>query len=229
MTPALRDIAWTGTGGISDTQSKSWIIQNWMLQKLAATSLFASWPSKRLTQALPVEADLQVPHLGVFFIDEMMTSDGEYQTTTIGFDHIATFGFQIVMKDNNPDLLAAKLDRATFFIQNQLLRDDLFTNMHKSGMPDGITVQGFPRGRITQRWGAPAAKGESALGERQFNLAVAFKSCFYPTEFPDLERITITTALPPGATPEEQAGIQQVKTVYEFNPDSVGLPLPPDP
>lgn len=225
----MTDVPWTGTGGISDTQSKSWIIQKWMFDKLAASSMFAAWPSKRMTQALPVEADLQLPHLGVFFMDEVMTSDGEFQTTTIGFDHVVTYGFQIVMKDNDPDLLTAKLDRAVFFIQNQLLRDDLFTNMHNTDLPDNIVMRGFPRARVSQRWGAPSAKGETAMGERQFTLAVAFKSEFFPTEFPDLERITIKTAFPPGATPEEQAAIEQVVVVYEFNPDSVELPLPPDP
>ena len=38
-----------------------------------------------------------------------------------------------------------------------------------------------------------------------------------PTDFPDLERITVTTAFPIGDY--EPGEIQQVKVVYEFNPE----------
>jgi hypothetical protein len=57
-----------------------------------------------------------------------------------------------------------------------------------------------------------------------------FRTDWEPTEFPDLERLTVTTGFPgPGSTLEEQAAIEQVKIVYQFDPDWVKPPLPPDP
>jgi hypothetical protein len=220
----------TGTGGISDTQSYSWIILNAIFDKLATTSLFSTFACMRINSALPVDPNIKAPFLGVFVGDETFVADGDANATTIGFTHTVVVGFQVVMKHNDPNVLLANLDRASWFTMNQLLRDDEFTNMLHSGMPDNTRIEGFPRGRIRKRWGLTGSKNETPVGERQLDLAYVFRSEWEPTEFPDLERITVTTGFPgPGSTLEVQAAIEQVKIVYQFDPDWVKPPLPPDP
>ena len=43
-----RATSWTGTGGISDTQSYSWIILNAIFEKLSATSMFSAFACRRI-------------------------------------------------------------------------------------------------------------------------------------------------------------------------------------
>jgi hypothetical protein len=62
-----------------------------------------------------------------------------------------------------------------------------------------------------------------------FWLTLQLRTEWYPNVFPDLERISVTTAFPFGGDAAAQAGVEQVKIVYEFTPDSVPTPLPPDP
>ena len=96
-------------------------------------------------------------------------------------------------------------------------------------MPGEVEIEGVPRVFFRRDvWGQTGSKNETPVGERIFWLNFKLRSEWYPTEFPLLERITVTTAYPPG-DPNEQSKTQQVKLVYEFNPDSVPTPLPPDP
>lgn len=221
------DIIWTGTGGISDTQSYSWIILNAIFYKLTTSSMFSGYACRRLNQALPLDdPSLQTPFLGVFNNEETFVSDGDSNASTIGFIHTVVVSFQIVLKNNDPNVLQRGLDKAYWFIINQLLRDGDFTNMLRSTLPDNARIEGFPRGRIRDRWGLHGATNETPFGERQFDLAYVFRTDWYPTEFPSLDRITVVNWF---GAPADQAAIEQVKIVYEFNPDSVPLPLPPDP
>ena len=91
-----------------------------------------------------------------------------------------------------------------------------------------MTLEGFPRIHVRPDvWGLTGARNETPVGERIFWLTYQLRTEWRPTDFPDLERITVTTAFPIGDY--EPGEIQQVKVVYEFNPDSVPTPLPPDP
>ena len=76
------------------------------------------------------------------------------------------------------------------------------------------------------RSGRPVTS-ETPVGERVFWMTFVLRPWFAPTDFPDLERITVTAF--PELPPADHNEIQSVKVVYEFNSDSVPLPLPPDP
>jgi hypothetical protein len=122
------------------------------------------------------------------------------------------------------------LDQASWFCLNQLFRDNTLTNRLNTTLPDNVTVEGYPRLRFRPDvWGLAGAKNETPIGERLFWLTLQLRTSWYPNVFPDLERISVTTAFPFGGDDAAQAGVEQVKVVYEFTPDSVPTPLPPDP
>jgi hypothetical protein len=224
----VADVPWTGTGGLSDTQSYPWIILNAIFDRLSTSSLFSAFTCKRISSALQIDAGLQTPFLGVFLTEEMNGPDGDLGTGDIRFVSNFAIGFQIVLKHNDPTAMLAQLDRAYWFVLNQLLRDNSLTNRFHTTLPDNVSFEGVARLRVRPDvWGLTGMRNETPVGERIFWLTYQLRTWFAPTDFPDLERITVTTAFPFG---DYQPGeIKQVKVVYEFTPDSVPTPLPPDP
>jgi hypothetical protein len=224
-----QDFPWTGTGGLSDTQSYSWILLNAIFDRLSNSSFFTNFACKRISSALQIEAPLQMPFLGVFLGEETMIPDGDLDAGDVRFVNNVTIGIQIIIKNNDPTAMLAKLDQASWFILNQILRDNTLMNRLKTTMPDGkyFRLEGVPRIRFRPDvWGLAGSQNETPFGERLFWLTYQFRTEWYPTDFDDLERITVTTAFPVGGDTEK---VEQVKVVYEFNPDSVPTPLPPDP
>lgn len=222
------DVVWTGTGGVSDRQSYSWIILNAIFERISTSSFFSSFVCKRINRALPIEAGgpVQIPFLGVYLLEETLGPDGDANVGDFRFTHMVPIGFQIVVKNNDPNVMLQILDQASHFIMNQLLRDDTLTSRWKTDLPDNTQVEAVPRGRIRERWGVTGATNETPVGERQLELVFTFRTQWYPTDFPDLERITVRTAFPIDSY--ELGETQQVTMVYEFNPDSVPHPLPED-
>jgi hypothetical protein len=227
--PKPRDFPWTGTGGLSDTQSYSYIIHNAIYDRISTSSFFTNFACKRISTALQIEHDIQIPFVGVFRGEENMTSDGDLNAGDIRFIHQIPIGVQVVVKNNDPVAMLAKLDQASWFVLNQILRDNSLNNRLLTTLPDNVTIEGYPRIAIrTDTWGLTGSRNEVPVGERLFWITFQLRTWWAPTDFPDLERITVTTAFPPGDA-DGQSKTQQVKIVYEFTPDSVPTPLPPDP
>jgi len=212
---------------IAETQSYSWIILNAVYNRLVATPFFEEFTCKRINRALPIEAGVQIPFLGVYLSDDTFIADGDLNAGDIRFVDTVVIGFQVIVKNNDSTAMLQTLDRATWLIQNRLLRDNTFTNRLIPNTPDSIPIDGVARGRVRERWGMTGARNETPVGERLLEMSFQFRTEWYPGPFPDLERVTVTTAFPPG-DPIGQSRTQQVKTVYEFTPDSVPTPLPPD-
>jgi hypothetical protein len=228
MRPPLESPITGDTGTIFDTQSYAWVLLDWIFQQLEADPFFAYFNTKRISAALPVELWSQVPFLGVFATDEPLSPVGDIDETTIRFTHNVQIGFQIILRNNDPVQLIKDIDAVSWHIMRTLFRLDALTNMFDTG--SGVALKGIPRGRVSKlRYGMAGSKNETPIAERVVDLTFQFESEWYPYGFDDLQRITVTTTFPIGGTPQEQAAIQQVKMVYEFNPDSVPTPLPPDP
>jgi hypothetical protein len=210
------------TGTIFDTQSYSWVLVDWLFKLLSADPFFANFTLTRISSALPVELWSQVPFLGVFINDEPLTPVGDFNVTAITFTHNLQVGFQIILRNNDSAKLLQDLDSVSWHIMRTLFRTDALTNAFDTAT--GVALKGIPRGRVSKpRYGLAGSRNETPVAERVLDLTFQFESMWYPYGFPDLERITVTTAFPIGGTPEEQAAIQQVKVVYEFIPEGVAV------
>jgi len=228
MRPPLEDIDTGQTGTIFDTQSYAWVLLDWIFNQLATDPFFASFAVKRISSALPVEVWYQTPFIGVFAGDEPLTPVGDFMMTDVKFTHNVQIGFQIILRDNDPDKLQKDIDTVSWYIMRKLFRMDTLTNMFDTG--SGTALKGIPRGRVSKlRYGLSGSKNETPIAERVLDLVFQFESEWYPYGYPDLERITVTTAFPIGGSDVDQARVEQVQIVYMFNPDSVPTPLPPDP
>lgn len=221
---------WTGTGGIEDFHSYAFLVHNAVFDRLSTSTFFRGFATKRISEALPIEASYQVPFLGVYEGEENMVSDGPGNISDIGFVHTFTIGVQVVVQDNDPNTCLTRLDQAYWFIMNRLWRDNTFTNMLRSTIAGNKRLTQVPRIKKRKRWGATGSKNETPVGILVLDIAFQYTDAFFPTEFDDLERITVTTGYPIEGTPEEQAAVQQVKMVYEWTAEGVvPTPLPPDP
>jgi len=219
-----RDVPWTGTGGISDTQSYSWIILNAIYDRLVASSFFQGFAIKRITRALPIEAGYQIPSIGIYLGRELATADGDPNAGDIRLQHTVPVGMQIVVKNNDPVAMQAKLDQAKWFVLNQLLRDNTLTNHLKTTIPDNVRIEGFPRLNIpSPDWGRDS-KNETPIGMQLIELTYTIRSEWYPTNFDDLKTI-VMTEYPFNPPPTDPNEVQHVDVVYQFNPDYVVPPL----
>jgi hypothetical protein len=228
MRPPLEDATTGDTGTIFDTQSYAWVLLDWIFAQLEADPFFVNFVVRRISAALPVELWSQVPFLGVFATDEPLIPEGDFGQGPISFTHNVQIGFQIILRNNDPAQLMKDIDAVSWHIMRMLFRLDELTNKFDTG--SGVALKGIPRGRVSKlRYGMAASKNETPVAERVLDLTFQFLSMWEPYGFDDLQRITVTTAFPIGGTEAEQEAIQQIKMVYEFNPDSVPTPLPPDP
>jgi hypothetical protein len=205
------------TGTIFDTQSYAWVLLDWIYNQLTADPFFAYFTVTRISSALPIELWSQVPFLGVFATDEPLTPVGDFDEGAIRFTHNVQIGFQIILRNNDPAKLLQDIDSVSWYIMRKLFRLNRLTNAFDTG--SGVALKGIPRGRVSRvRYGMSGSKNETPVAERVLDLTFQFESEWYPYGFDDLKEITVTTAFPIGGTAEEQAAIQQVKMVYEFNP-----------
>ena len=65
------------TGDLTDTQSYSWIIVDWIFGALKIDPFFANFALTRINRALPVEAWSQVPFLGICLGYQLLFSTSE--------------------------------------------------------------------------------------------------------------------------------------------------------
>jgi hypothetical protein len=220
----MTDLVYTDTHKV---QSPGFIVLNAIFDRLSTTSVFSNYSVRRIASALPVEGKLQIPFLGVFRANEDFNGQSPRQTA-ISCDYTFDIGIQIIVANNDAVEMQAELDRASWFIMNQILRDNTLTNRKYTTLKDGTAINGLKRIRVPpDKWGRSGTSNETPVGIRVVNVSFDLgEVIFFPTEFPDLERITITTSWPPGSAPEQQQQVQQVKMVYMFEPDYVPPPLP---
>jgi hypothetical protein len=235
-----QDVPWTEGGGLSEVQSYKWIIVDAICTRLKTMSLFRGWTIRRIN-ALPIEAGVQIPFIGIYEDDEVLDG-GSYSMGAVGFKHTINMGFQIVIKNNDPEICLRTLDRCEWYLINQLFRDNTLTNMWQAGLQQigylkqrpltpPVQLAGFSRARRKDNWGTTGTKNETAVGQGIVRLSIVFDSEFFPTEFPDLERIALQTGFPLGGDVDDRAGVQQVAVTYDFKPDSgewIPNPMPDD-
>lgn len=221
----MNDMPWLSS---IETHSYAYIILNEIFNRLATSEFFAGYPCKRIVQALPIEAGIKVPFIGVYQPEELYGGDGDANVGDIRLMHTVPVGIQIVLKNNDPAKLLEKLDEAYWFCMQRLLTDDSLTNFWRTTMPGNLKLESIIHGGVRERW-FTANKPETPLGEKLIELALVFRSDWYRDVFDDLHRITVRTAYPEGSTPEDQLQVQQVTMVYEFDAttgDAVPFPLP---
>jgi len=205
----MTDVPWTGTGGPSDTNSYAFLVLNAIYNRLSSSSLFQGFTVKRITNALPLEASYQLPFLGIYLGDEIANepTNRESRIGDIKFNHSVPICFQIVVKDNDSVAMQQKLNQATWFVINQVFRDNTLTNFYRTGITGNVNDPMqiyFSRYRVPKPIWGRESKNETPLGMQLIEFTIQFETEFAPTNFDDLKEISVT-AYPELAPPKTTA------------------------
>ena len=204
--------------GFTLTQSYSQAIRDAMFAALVPLPFFAGFKARRSKQ-LPIQEPL-LPYLGVYIVAEDMPSDGDPNATDIRFIHELRLGFQVIIENNDPVDSELKLDAAFWAIMNGLWTNDTITNMRATAIADDTVFEGVPRGTRRHVWGL-IGSNQTPIGELEYIPTIRYRTEWYPTNFPDLNRIHVEVVpmADDGTVPDASEVIRIIRE-YEFPPSS---------
>ena len=208
--------------GVTDTQSYSLVIRDVFFDAVAGDPFFANY-TKRKTPMLRVQPEL-LPYLGVYFADETMEPDGDFNAGAIRFTHTMQIGFSVMIANNDQVANELMLDAAFWRIMNRLWPDQYIMNLIDTynphtgaGNPDNVRIEGITRGRRRFVFGDATLANETPVGELQYDVWVFGRSVWPPIITDDLEHIHVETGVKPGDTQAEMDQRLQVKREYLFD------------
>ena len=216
---------------ISEVQSWSFIIRDMFLARLMQAEFFQGF-TPRKNKALQIVTS-SLPYLGVYFVNEDMSPDGDLNAGEIRFTHYLKLGFSAIVINNDPVECEAKLDQAFWAIMNTLWRDPNLTNLIDTraypggiGNPDNTRIEGVSRGTRRHVFGNAGLNNETPIGEMQYEATVKYEANYPPVITDNLLEISMRTGIKPGETPDEMAARIQVGADYYFDPDPPPAPQP---
>ena len=208
--------------GITDTQSYSLVIRDVFYDAVAGDPFFANY-TKRKTPMLRVQSEL-LPYLGVYFADETMEPDGDFNAGAVRFSHTMQIGFSVMIANNDQVANELMLDAAYWRIMNRLWPDQYIMNLIDTynphtgtSNPDNVIIEGITRGRRRFNFGDAMLANETPVGELQYDVWVFGRSVWPPVITDDLEHIHVETGIKPGDTQAEMDARLQVKREYLFD------------
>src|SRR3954471_11753480 len=96
--------------GVTDTQSHSLVIRDVLYDAVAGDPFFANY-TKRKTPMLRLQPEL-LPYLAVYFVDDNMEPDGDFNAGAVRFSHTLQIGFSVMLADNDSVNTERMLDAA---------------------------------------------------------------------------------------------------------------------
>jgi hypothetical protein len=208
--------------GVTDTQSYSLVIRDVFFDAVAADPFFANY-TKRKTPMLRVQVDL-LPYLGVYFADEDMQPDGDFNAGAIRFSHTMQIGFSVMIANNDQVACELMLDAAYWRIMNRLWPDQYIMNLINTynpttgtSNPDNIIIEGITRGRRRFVFGNAALANETPVGELQYDVWIFGRTIWSPVITDDLAQIHVETGIKIGDTQDEMDKRLQFKGDYLFD------------
>jgi len=209
---------------VTTTQSYGQTIVDTLYAKTVTLPFFAGFKSRR-SQQLPILPE-HLPYLGVYFVTEKQTSDGDPNAGDVDFDNDLTVGFSVVIQNNDPVQSLLKLDQAYWAIANGLWRDQYIMNMIDTRapagvvtLPDGIRIEGIRGGMRKPRWGNAGHNNETPIAELSYEAYVLYSAAFPPIITDDFLQMHQETALlrHDGTIPPIDE-VLRIITEYEFTP-----------
>lgn len=216
---------------ISEIQSYSWIIRDMFLDKLSQAQFFQGF-TLRKNKSLQILTN-SLPTIGVYFVTEEMSPDGDLNAGEIRFTHQLKLGFSVIVINNDPVACEAKLDQAFWAIMNTLWRDPYLTNLVDTrvypggvGNPDNVRIEGVSRGTRKHVFGNAGLNNETPIGEMQYEATVKYSADYAPVITDNFLQLSVRTGVKPGDTPDEMAARPQTGLEIEFEPYPPPAPEP---
>jgi len=186
-----------------DVPSRSYAmrVRDGMVDRMQAMPFFQGFHFVR-TKNYAVQAQ-DVPHAGVFFIDEALTGDGDIRAGVVRFASTVQIGFSIIVQNNDPEKAELKLDDAHEAITNGLLRD---TSLHLNPL---ARIQAYSAGRRMHVFGAVGKDNELPIAELQLTLSCELGVLTFEPFIPDMLEVVHVTTVYPDDDPNRQPVISE--------------------
>lgn len=186
--------------------SYAMIVRDEMLARLKTMPFFATFKFGT-NKAEQIQPEL-IPFLGVYFISEDLAPEGDPNAGEPRFHSSATYGFSVVVQNNDGAAAELKLDEAWVLIMDKLFRDpSLYLNQNAK-------IQAYTRGNRTHQFGSTGADNSIPVAESRFTLMCDLGVIDFPPIIPDiLERVHLETRYPAGSDPAE---VQQIAAIYDL-------------
>jgi hypothetical protein len=187
--------------------SYAMIVRDEMMARLKAMPFFSTFKFGT-NKAEQIQPEL-IPFLGVYFISEDLTSEGDPQDGEPRFHSSALYGFSVVVQNNDATAAENKLDEAWVLIMDRLFRDPtLYLNPLAK-------IQAYVRGNRTHQFGSAGADNSIPVAESRFTLMCDLGVIDFPPIVDNvLSKVHFSTNYP---DPDKNDTTQIQQVVAEWN------------
>jgi hypothetical protein len=197
---------------ITETQSFAFLIRDTIYDLV--TPAFSGYKLRK-NRMLPVQPD-QLPYLGIYLAEEVMTPDGDANAGCVRFSHTARIGFSVVIANNDPVVAEQQSDQAFLLLMKTMFTDLHFMQVVENLQNDeGVMVESVVRGTRRHIFGSPQNTNETPFVELQYEVNFFFRTEWYPDITDTLNEIDVKTLFTTEQT-SDSTGIEQVEVVYDF-------------
>jgi hypothetical protein len=152
----------------------------------------------------------KVPFVGVYFINEDLTPDGDAQDGEPRFKSIVLYGLSIIVQNNDGTAAENTLDEAYI-----LLTDRLFTDPSLYLNPRAM-IQAYVRGNRSHQFGSVGADNAIPIAECRFTLTCDLGVIDYPPVVDNvLAKVHFSTNYP-DPSKNDTTQIQQVVAEWDL-------------
>jgi hypothetical protein len=159
-----------------NVNSYSYLIQLGWLARLKMIPPFNSAAKFGLSTAKPTQAE-HIPYLGVYFVSEKFSSDGDANHAEPRFVHTLDLGFSYIIQNNEPDVAQEMLDAAHWSFM-KLLHDPAWHTFDYAGEP--VRIEAVTGGNHSRHYGTPGRDNETPVAEMRQEMTYTYRSSFEP-------------------------------------------------
>jgi hypothetical protein len=194
--------------------TEAFIVRDKIMARLQAMPFFSGF--HYFTNTSETIQPENVPFLGVYFISEDMTADGDPNAGEVRFRAITTYGVSVIVQNNNAVQAENKLDQAWSAI-GKLFIDPTLYNWKNAGLPGEAAVQAYTRGNRAHVFGGVGKENATPIAELRFQLTCDLGVIDYPPVIDDdFNTIHVKTQFPGGDTQADIDNRQQVEAQYDI-------------
>jgi hypothetical protein len=167
----------TPTVGVN---SYALLIRDMLLSRWMILPAFASVARFGRSKAKIVQGN-QIPYLGVYINNEVMTPDGDANVGEQRFLHTLTIGISYLTQNNNSDLAENRMDSAHWALMNY------FTQQRwDRSKDDSVRIEACTRVTRTHSYGTMKLDQETPTAELQMEMQFTYRTRFEPVVTDDL-------------------------------------------
>jgi hypothetical protein len=217
MTTNARGIS-TGTGkatasAIATTSStEAIIVRDKIVDRLKRMPFFKTFVFNT-DKSRAIEPN-SVPFVGVYFINEDLSPDGDPNHGEVRFRSMAMYGISVIVQNNDAKAAEYTLDQAWNVMSVGLFTDYTLYNWKNAGRPGEVAIQAFTRGNRSHQFGNAGADNAVPIAELRFTLTCDLGTLDFPPVIEDqFLTMHVETRYPAGSDPAE---IQQTTAEYDI-------------